>query len=150
MEQNSAPETQPDAGVDPKTGRMFSMTDGRPSLSTVTYTPAINDLVDDAKRHWERLKELDLLEEVAHLAVKGYAVIPPEKVGPMSNVVEARESLEALAKASKPEEKTFEGFEQGLAFDFTAWLSARKYSVSGWLIQLCWQSAVTLMAIEWY
>ena len=143
MEQNSAPETQPDAGVDPKTGRMFSMTDGRPSLSTVTYTPAINDLVDDAKRHWERLKELDLLEEVAHLAVKGYAVIPPEKVGPMSDVVEARESLEALAKASKPEEKTFEGFEQGLAFDLYS-LVKRKEIFRKWLVN------PTLLAIGRY
>lgn len=46
-----------------------------------------------AERMWQRLKDLDLLEEVAHLEVKGYCVVPPEKVGPPEFAARLREAV---------------------------------------------------------
>jgi len=105
--------------------------------------PAILDLVEDTQRTWERLVKFDLLKEVAELNVKGYCVIPPEKVGPMSDVVEAREALLDLARKEGAMEKGLNDFEAGLAY-------ALYHCVSRGRIFEKWAVNPTVLAIARY
>lgn len=77
----------------------------------------IVDLAEDAQRAWERIEEFGLVEQVAQIAALGYAVIPPEKVGPMSDVIEAREAILALAAAEDAQSSDYTTYQEGLSYE---------------------------------
>lgn len=83
----------------------------------MAQTDPIVDLIEDTKKNWQRLSNLDLLDNIAELAIKGYTVIPPEKVNAGALIAEAREAILALADAQQAANKNYETYEQGLSYE---------------------------------
>ncbi|MGE0543930.1 MAG: phytanoyl-CoA dioxygenase family protein [Dehalococcoidia bacterium] len=77
----------------------------------------IKDLVEDTEATWKRIREHALEPEVAELAALGYTVIPPEKVGPMSDIVEAREAILALAEKEGAAKSNYTTYQEGLSYE---------------------------------
>lgn len=50
-------------------------------------------IAPDAEVVWEQIERLGLFRQIAELEVKGYAVIPPEMIGPPAFIDELRQSL---------------------------------------------------------
>ena len=77
----------------------------------------INELVEDLERHWDLIKDLGLVENVAELEALGYTVVPPEKVGDQALMVEAHDRMIELAKAAGAIESDYTTYQEGLSFE---------------------------------
>lgn len=77
----------------------------------------IQHLKEDAEANWQRLKQFGLEEEAAQIAVLGYAVIPPEKVAPMADFIEARDAIVALAEKQGASLTNYTTYEEGLSYE---------------------------------
>jgi len=82
---------------------------------------------DKVKATYARIEELGLESNIAELEVKGYTVVPPEKVAEASHVAEMRETLLQLAREESEEFDKDSNFRPG--FSYTIWYPIIRQSV---------------------
>lgn len=78
------------------------------------------DLVNDTLRMHESIVAHGLLEHIAELDIRGYTVIPPERLGMTELVEEARDQLVALAVKDGARASDYTTYLEGLSFELYA------------------------------
>jgi len=78
------------------------------------------DLVNDTLRMHESIVAHGLLEHIAELDIRGYTVIPPERLGMTELVEEARDLLVALAVKDGARASDYTTYLEGLSFELYA------------------------------